>query len=180
MITPATTTTTIDVEQVIETLCVCHSELLTRTLPRIGELADEAAAANPGLDELPLLRHRVRLLADELRRAFEREEHALFSMIRRLFETRILPPCHAGMVAARIRFTTPNHESILMMVDDVHRLAAAQISPSGPCEFCHSIVEALVALRSRLAEHFELEQNVLFKSAIEREAKLSTEPSAST
>ena len=161
------------VEQLIESLASAHCALLETKLARIDEMAQEAASANPDIEELLLLRHRVRIVGDEVRRICDREENGLFSMIRRLHEARLISRCHAGMVAARVRFTVMDQEAVLQSVQELRALAAAPLSPRGPCALCHPIVEALDELRADLLTHFTSEREMLFAPAVERETRLA-------
>jgi iron-sulfur cluster repair protein YtfE (RIC family) len=163
------------IEQLIESACNTHRSLISGHGLRINDLAEQACRANPTQEDLLLLRHRTRLLGEDLARLFEREEHGVFPMIRRLEGARSLRPCHVGMMRARVRFTVVDQEAILLTLSEVRSLTVVQLAPQVPCEICQAIALALDELSCELLRHHEFEQSILFRRATEREDLLASQ-----
>ena len=163
------------IEQLIETASAAHVTLLSGQVKLANDLAEQACGANPDQEDLLLLRHRTRLLAEDLSRLFEREEHGVFPMIRRLDQATSLRPCHVGMMQARVRFTVVDQEALLASLSKARSLSVVQLAPQGPCEVCRSLSQVLDELATELHRHHDFEQSVLFRRATEREEWLASQ-----
>ena len=151
-----------------------HHAFLRSQLPLLQKLTTEAAEANaavaPELTQLPeLTANFVACVEAQL----SREEGVLFPMIERLAEQTVVSPCHAGMIKSRISMAEREHARVHGVLTRMKDLAHRYLSPAGPCEACHELLDVLDAIERDLATHVSKERDQLYPQAVEREAALA-------
>ena len=159
--------------ELMDHLVSAQHAVLRQQVARVEDIARDIAAYQ-GADEPALLE--IRQLVGGLRACVEtqldKEEQALFPMLRRLEQQTIVTKCHAGMIRSRIMMAERDLARIRGVMVRLKELAHEHLSPGGPCEGCHELLKVIDQILTDLREHTRLECEVLFAWAIEREAAL--------
>ena len=161
-----------DVEKFIESAIVQHKTLLGDRLSRLRDISIETAGGNPDNPELATMDQKVAYFCNDLRECCSREQNMVFPAILRLKGQTQISQCHAGMMKARLKFMTAEHEAVLAALAEISEIATNHLSPKGPCESCHEMLKALKAYGPLLRMHFAREQDELFVWALRREQEL--------
>ena len=149
-----------------------HQRFVDR-LARLRAVAEEVAAGNPSVSALAEMDRKAALLCNDLRECCGREQALIFPMLLRLAAQSSISRCNAGMIRARLRFLIAEQEAALAGLGEIVATARRHLSPDGPCEACHELLELALGFEAELAEHIRREQDELFAWAIERENQLA-------
>jgi iron-sulfur cluster repair protein YtfE (RIC family) len=170
--TPFHTATDFEVASFIEEQVAEHACLIGERLSRLRELASDAVAANADIAELAEMDQKIAFFCNDLPECCRREEAMVFPTLLRLRSQTHISSCKAGMVAARLRFMIAEQNVMLSALADVVEIVGRNLSPTGPCESCHQLLQAAKQFQSELVAHVQREQEELFVWAIAREAAL--------
>jgi regulator of cell morphogenesis and NO signaling len=158
---------------VIERVVSLHHTTLRAQAVRVEQISRDihafGGADDPVLLEIRTLVSGLRACIDE---QLDKEERALFPMLRRLEQQSVVTRCHAGMIRSRIQMAERDLARIRGVLVRLRGLAREHLSPAGPCEACHELIRVIDEVVIDLREHARLECEVLFPWAIEREAAL--------
>jgi iron-sulfur cluster repair protein YtfE (RIC family) len=149
-----------------------HHLLAGARLSRLRELASEAAEANGDVAELAAMDQKIAFFCNDLPECCRREESMVFPTLLRLCSQTHISQCKAGMIAARLRFMVAEQNALLSSLAAVIEIIGPKLSPAGPCESCHQLLQAAKAFQSELIAHIRREQDELFAWAVARETAL--------
>jgi iron-sulfur cluster repair protein YtfE (RIC family) len=150
-----------------------HHLLAGARISRLRELASEAAEANADVAELAAMDQKIAFFCNDLPECCRREESMVFPMLLRLHSQTRISQCKAGMIAARLRFMVAEQNALLSSLAEVIEIIGRNLSPAGPCESCHQLLQAAKSFQSDLIAHIRREQVELFEWAVAREAALA-------
>jgi iron-sulfur cluster repair protein YtfE (RIC family) len=161
-----------DVESFIDQRKAEHGHLTSGRLARLRELAYEAADANSSIPELGEMDRKIACFCNDLPECCRREEQMVFPALRRLCLQSHISSCKAGMVAARLRFMVAEQQMLLSTLADAIEILERHLSPAGPCESCHRLLQEAASFALELGAHIRREQEELFAWGVAREADL--------
>ena len=158
---------------VIDGVVSVHHSALRVQAARIEQISRDihafGGADDPVLLEIRTLVGGLRACIDE---QLDKEEHALFPMLRRLEQQTVVTRCHAGMIRSRIGMAERDLARIRGVLARLRDLAQEHLSPAGPCEACHELIRLIDEVNRDLREHTRLECEIIFPWAVQREAAL--------
>jgi hypothetical protein len=150
-----------------------HKRISEAVLPLMQNLADDAADANASEPACRALRDTAAAVAIGIRQLFDREERMIYPMLRRLADQTMVRPCQAGVVQAWLRQIVRLQGDLVVQVNELQSLASQRISPTGPCEICHSLVAVVSRLGGEMIRLTESERDGMFRWAIDFENALT-------
>jgi regulator of cell morphogenesis and NO signaling len=151
-----------------------HHAYLREELPRLDMLTERVASVHGGDDSrLREVRETFLALAAELASHMMKEEQILFPMIRRLEVSDALPAFHCGSIANPIRQMELEHHDAGAALERMRTLTDEYTPPTWACNTYRAMLDALAHLERDMHQHVHKEDNVLYPSAVKREAELA-------
>jgi iron-sulfur cluster repair protein YtfE (RIC family) len=158
----------------IAELTAGHHVYLRKQTLRIEQIVGEIAGYNDAGNAITIDMHQ---LSGGLRACVESqlamEEEVLFPMILRLQQQTVISKCRAGMIRSRVLLAERDLARIRGVVLRLRDLAEEYLSPRGPCEACHELLEVVRALLKDLREHTRKESEIVYPWAVAREVELA-------
>jgi regulator of cell morphogenesis and NO signaling len=154
-----------------------HHRYIIESTPILNELSAKVARVHgdrhPELYEIKRLYDEVR---DELDVHMQKEEVVLFPYIQQLATAdktgTPLAPAPFGSIANPIRMMESEHELAGENISEIQRLTQGYTPPEDACMSYRVLFSKLQEYEADLHQHIHLENNILFKKAVELEAKL--------
>ena len=171
---PAALSTARLIQHIVRT----HHHHVRQELPRLAALAQKLAQKHGA--RAPHLQH-IAQIVEELRvdmlAHLAKEEQVLFPFVTQLDQDAMLafvPPLHAfTTVAQPVFLMVQEHEASENKMDDLERLTSGFEPPADACGTQVALYAGLRAFHADLHQHLQLENDVLFPRAVEREAALN-------
>lgn len=144
-------------------------------LPRLVEMADRVAAKHGSYDpRLFEVSASTRNLAEEMFDHMEKEEVALFPLVRRI-ETETEGSCACSMIATPIRQMELEHDDAGRAINHLRELTD-DFSTENPCCNTHrALLAGLAAFEADLHRHVHKENSILFPRVLELTSPSSTQ-----
>jgi iron-sulfur cluster repair protein YtfE (RIC family) len=161
-----------DMEEICQTLIRVQGRLL-RKVAALEEAAADVARCNSQVPELRALPVQVRLFWSNFCALSEHEEHVVFPIVQRLPHKTVISPCHAGMIAARIKIVVRQQDALADALAEIGDVAKTHLSPAGPCETCHAFLQLLDTFQRDFGRYLRDQRIQLLEPAIERERELA-------
>ena len=164
------------VEQCLSDLVATHHAYLRRQVGEIERVVRDIIAFGDGAHPVAVdMQQLIGGLRTCVESQLSMEEEILFPMLVRLQEQTVISKCRNGIIRSRVMQSERDLARIRGVVLRLRDLAEEFISPHGPCEACHELLDLIRALLADLREHTRKESQVVFPWAIEREKALSPE-----
>ena len=114
------------------------------------------------------------MLDEELSHHLAKEEVILFPYIVKLERAHenggAMPRECFGTVATPISMMTAEHDAAGALLTEIRKLSHKFITPVGACPTYHAFFDGLREFEQDLHQHIHLENNILFRQAIQMEA----------
>ncbi|MCC6414788.1 MAG: iron-sulfur cluster repair di-iron protein [Opitutaceae bacterium] len=148
-----------------------HHAYLKNEMPRLVEMANRVATRHgendPRLFEVAAA---TRGLADEMFDHMEKEEIALFPLVRRI-ENSAGSACACDMLAAPIRQMEIEHDDAGRAISHLRELTDGFSIPDAFCNTHRALLAGLAAFEADLHRHVHKENSILFPRALELAAR---------
>ncbi len=155
-------------EELAGHIVAVHHNWLREALPRIGRLAEKAAAAhgakNPELLQVKAVFGRLKA---ELEQHTHKEEVVLFPWIVQMERGTLTG--RQLMLISPIQQMEAEHEAAGAMLQQLHSLTGGYVPPAHACNTWRALLDALSELESDLHQHVHKENNILFPRALQME-----------
>lgn len=161
-------------EQLSSHIVATHHAYVMRELPRLALLAQKVVNRHCSTRiELPLIAATLAQLDEELTQHLAKEEAVLFPYVATLEKAlnngRAKPHSCFGTVANPIAMMTQEHEAAGTLLAEIRRLSQNFTTPADACPTFHAFYNGLRDFEQDLHQHIHLENNILFRRAIELE-----------
>jgi regulator of cell morphogenesis and NO signaling len=145
-----------------------HHAYTKAELPRLVDMADRVASKHHGRDPRLLeVASVVRTLTDEMLEHMEKEEAALFPLIRRI-ETETTASCAGPMILAPLQQMELEHADAGKAAARLRELTDLYTPDAEACNTQRALLSGLAAFEADLHRHVHKENNVLFPRALQR------------
>lgn len=145
-----------------------HHAYVKAELPRLVEMAERVAAKHgkhdPRLFEVAA---DTRNLTQEMFEHMEKEEVALFPLVRRL-KSEVEGTCSRSMIAMPIRQMEHEHEDAGRAINHLRELTDDFSTAEACCNTHRALLVGLAAFEADLHRHVHKENSILFPRALER------------
>lgn len=151
-----------------------HHAYLRTEVPRLTELVAKVVEAHQARHpELTQVQHALAALRAELEPHMFKEEQVLFPAIRQLEQSEHLPAFPFGTLANPIRMMQHEHDNAGDALARIRELTDDFRGPADACNTYRALLDALARLERDLHQHVHKENNILFPTALRREAQLA-------
>ena len=153
-----------------------HHAYVKRELPRLAVLAQKVVNRHGATQaELPAIQSKLVQLDEELTQHLAKEESILFPYVVLLERASVngspKPRGCFDSVANPIAMMTQEHDAAGALLAEIRRLSNSFTTPPEACPTYHAFYDGLSDFEKDLHQHIHLENNILFPSAIELEAR---------
>lgn len=154
-----------------------HHKYVENALPMLDEFSSKVARVHGNSHpEVVLIAEHYNLVANELRAHMPKEEQILFPYIKEMVAAKKqgtdLNPAGFGSIANPIKMMEDEHTSAGENMEKIRDLSSDFTLPEDACSSYGVLFGKLEEFEKDLHRHIHLENNVLFKKAIELEKEL--------
>ncbi len=159
--------------ELVDHLEATHHQFLKRELPRLSELAAKVSRVHGGRH--PELVQAEAVLAEiraDLEPHLQKEEQALFPMIRSLATASSRPSFHCGSIAHPIAVMEQEHTAVGALLEQLRQITGGYQAPEDTCASTRALMEGLAELEADTHLHVHKENNHLFPAVLAQEETL--------
>lgn len=151
-----------------------HHAYLHTELERLDALAEKVAGVHGGRHpELAEVVAVFRALRADLEPHLAKEERVLFPMIRELASSSVAPAFHCGSIQNPISVMMLEHDRAGDLLARLHTITNAYRVPAAGCASYRALYAGLAQLEADTHLHVHKENNVLFPTVVDLEARMS-------
>lgn len=163
------------VSEMVQHILDTHHKYLREALPRLTRLGEESTQGHG--DTLVQVRKTFENLRAELESHMWKEEMVLFPLVLGLDAARMngrpAPPAHCGSIRNPIRVMEQEHTTATEALAELRRLTDSYTPPGDASDSHRALYAGLAGLEADLRRHIDLENDLLFPTAVELEAVLA-------
>lgn len=160
--------------ELVEHILATHHAYLREELLRLNMLTEKVAAVHGAHDNrLVQVRQTFVAMAAELASHIVKEEQILFPLIRQFDTNGTLPESPNGPIADSIREMESEHDEVGAALERFRSLTDEYTPPDWACNTYRAMIDALARFERDMHQHVHKENNVLFPSAVKKEAELA-------